>query len=151
MGGHSAMKEMWKLILRNPPLLYVPAVGLVLALLLLRIRNRYVNDGVFSLRRSPPSPADHRASSTIEVPISEACSRLAELADDVVAGREKFLTKDGARYVAIVDARKVDYYHALEVEHSRLVLLKDAENGLEDVLSGRVQTEEDSRNQRRSK
>lgn len=39
--------------------------------------------------------------------------RLTELAVDVVAGVEKLLTKNGAAYVAIVDARKLDYYHTL--------------------------------------
>ena len=70
------------------------------------------------------------------VPISEARARLTELSDEVVAGAEKLLTKNGAAYVAIVDARKLDYYHALEVEHANLVLLADAELGLREVLSG---------------
>jgi antitoxin (DNA-binding transcriptional repressor) of toxin-antitoxin stability system len=72
------------------------------------------------------------------VPISEARSRLAELAEDVVAGAEKVLTKNGSAYVAIVDARKLDYYHALEAEHGRLVMLDDAGRGLQDALAGRV-------------
>jgi hypothetical protein len=46
----------------------------------------------------------------------------------VVAGVEKVLTKNRSAYVAIVDARKLDYYHALEAEHSRLVMLDDAES-----------------------
>lgn len=47
-------------------------------------------------------------------PISEARARLTELAQDVVeGGAEKVLTKNGASYVAIVDAKKLDYYHAL--------------------------------------
>ncbi len=70
------------------------------------------------------------------VPISEARARLTELADDVVSGVEKLLTKNGAAYVALVDARKLDYYHALEEEHANLVLLADAENGLREVLAG---------------
>jgi antitoxin (DNA-binding transcriptional repressor) of toxin-antitoxin stability system len=72
------------------------------------------------------------------VAISEARSRLAELAEDVVAGAEKVLTKNGSAYVALVDARKLDYYHALEAEHGRLVMLDDAEKGLQDALAGRV-------------
>jgi antitoxin (DNA-binding transcriptional repressor) of toxin-antitoxin stability system len=79
------------------------------------------------------------------VPISEAGSRLTELAEDVVAGAEKVLTKNGTAYVAIVDARKLDYYHALEAEHGRLIMLDDAEKGLEDALEGRVQSEEEFR------
>lgn len=71
------------------------------------------------------------------VPISEARARLTELADEVVgAGAEKVLTKNGSSFVAIVDARKLDYYHALEEEHAGLVLLDDAETGLRQLLAG---------------
>ncbi|MCK0506884.1 type II toxin-antitoxin system Phd/YefM family antitoxin [Aromatoleum anaerobium] len=78
------------------------------------------------------------------VPISEARARLTELAEEVVgAGAEKILTKNGASYVAIVDARKLDYYHALEEEHACLVMLDDAEVGLRQVLEGQVVTEDE--------
>lgn len=70
------------------------------------------------------------------VPISEARARLTELADEVVGGAEKVLTKNGASFVAIVDARKLDYYHALEEEHAGLVLLNEAEVGLRQVIAG---------------
>lgn len=70
------------------------------------------------------------------VPISEARARLTELSDEVVGGAEKLLTKNGAAYVALVDARKLDYYHALEQEHASLVLLTEAETGLREVLAG---------------
>jgi DNA polymerase III alpha subunit len=73
------------------------------------------------------------------VPISEARARLTELAEDVVGhGTEKLLTKNGASYVALVDARKLDYYHALEAEHAGLVLVQGALEGLEDLAAGRV-------------
>ena len=61
----------------------------------------------------------------------------------MVAGFEKVLTRNRSAYVAIVDARKLDDYHALEAEHSRLVMLDDAEKGLKDALAGRVQSEEE--------
>lgn len=71
------------------------------------------------------------------VPISEARARLIELADEVVgAGAEKVLTKNGASFVAIVDVRKLDYYHTLEAEHAGLVLLGEAETGLRQLLAG---------------
>lgn len=70
------------------------------------------------------------------VPISDARARLTELSDEVVAGAEKLLTKNGAAYVAIVDARKLDYYHALEEEHAGLILLNEAEVGLRQILAG---------------
>ena len=72
------------------------------------------------------------------VPISEARSRLTELAEDVDAGAEKVLTKNGSVYVTIVDARKLNYYHALEAEHGRPIMLDDAEKGLRDALAGRT-------------
>ncbi len=77
------------------------------------------------------------------VPISEARARLTELAEDVVGrGSEKLLTKNGSSYVALVDARRLDYYHALEAEHAGLVLVQDALAGLDDLAAGRVLDEE---------
>ncbi len=71
------------------------------------------------------------------VPISEARARLTELVDDVVtSGTEKMLTKNGAIFVAIVDARKLDYYHSLEDEHAGLMLLDEAATGLQQWLAG---------------
>jgi len=72
------------------------------------------------------------------VPISEARARLTELADEVVGGAEKVLTKNGTSFVALVDAKKLDYYHALEVEHANLVLLDEAEAGLHELLDGQL-------------
>jgi len=73
------------------------------------------------------------------VPISDARARLTELAEDVVSGgHEKVLTKNGSSYVALVDARKLDYYHALEAEHGHLILGQAALDGLADVAAGRV-------------
>jgi len=78
------------------------------------------------------------------VPISEARARLTELADEVVgAGAEKVLTKNGASFVAIIDARKLDYYHTLEAEHAGLVLLDEAETGLRQLLAGQRVTSHD--------
>jgi hypothetical protein len=80
------------------------------------------------------------------LPLSEASSRLNELADAAAAGTEKVLTKDdGLPYVAIIDVRKLNYYHALEAEHGRLVMLDDAAKAFNDVLAGRVQTEDELR------
>ncbi|SOE86971.1 prevent-host-death family protein [Burkholderia sp. YR290] len=80
------------------------------------------------------------------VPISEARARLTELAEDVVAGAEKVLTKNGAAFVAIVDAKKLDYYHELERrERGRLLMLADAERGIQDVIAGRVTSADEFR------
>lgn len=71
------------------------------------------------------------------VPISEARARLAELAEDVASsGAEKVLTKNGTSYVALVDVRRLVYYHALETEHANLVLSRDAIAGLKQALAG---------------
>ncbi len=78
------------------------------------------------------------------VPISEARARLTELAEDVVGnGSEKVLTKNGASYVALVDARRLDYYHALEREHAHLVLSDDAITGLRQAMAGQFVSEEE--------
>ena len=78
------------------------------------------------------------------VPISEARARLTELAEEVVSvGAEKMLTKNGASFVAIVDARKLDYYHALDQEHASLVLLDETETGLRQLLAGQRVTSDE--------
>ena len=78
------------------------------------------------------------------VPISEARARLTELAEDVVGhGAEKVLTKNGASYVALVDARRLDYYHALEAEHEKLVLAEDAITGLGQALAGQFVSDDE--------
>lgn len=65
------------------------------------------------------------------VSISEARARLTDLAEEVVAGAEKVLTKNGSAYVALIDARKLDYYHALEVEHRNLTRASNHEGSPE--------------------
>lgn len=72
------------------------------------------------------------------VSLSQARAHLSELADEVNAGAEKILTKNGESYVALVDARRLDYFHALERERIHLLLLDDATKGLDDVEHGRV-------------
>ena len=53
------------------------------------------------------------------------------------------LTKNGASYVALVDARRLDYYHALESEHANLVLANDAITGLRQALAGQFVSDEE--------
>ena len=72
------------------------------------------------------------------VPLSQARANFSELADQVKAGAEKIVTKNGESYVAIVDAQRLDYYHQLEREHIHLQLIDDANAGLRDVAEGRV-------------
>lgn len=73
-----------------------------------------------------------------QIPIEEAGERLMELAEEVVAGTEKILNLNGQPFVVLIDARKLNFYHELEAERARLVLLADAEAGLKDALAGRI-------------
>ena len=73
------------------------------------------------------------------VPFTQARARLSELADQVKAGAEKIITKNGESYVALIDADRLDYYHRLERERIHLLLLEDARRGLDDIAAGRTQ------------
>jgi prevent-host-death family protein len=72
------------------------------------------------------------------IPLSQARANLSELADQVKAGAEKIVTKNGESYVAIIDAQRLDYYHQLERERIHLLLIEDASKGLADVAAGNV-------------
>ena len=72
------------------------------------------------------------------VPLNQVRARFTELAEQVRAGAEKIVTRNGESYVALVDARRLDHYHRLEREHIHLALLEEAVRGLEDVRDGRV-------------
>ena len=50
------------------------------------------------------------------VSLSRARATLSELAEQVKAGAEKIITKNGESYIAIIDAKRLDYYHRLEHE-----------------------------------
>jgi antitoxin (DNA-binding transcriptional repressor) of toxin-antitoxin stability system len=70
------------------------------------------------------------------VPLKEMRARLTELAEEVCQGREKIITRNGKAYVALIDARRLDYYHRLEKENIHLTLLDEAAKGWDDVESG---------------
>lgn len=72
------------------------------------------------------------------IPLSKARAILSELAEQVKAGAEKIVTKNGESYIALIDAKRLDYYHQLERARIHLLLLDDASKGLTDVESGRV-------------
>ncbi|WP_149195426.1 type II toxin-antitoxin system Phd/YefM family antitoxin [Luteimonas suaedae] len=74
------------------------------------------------------------------VPLNKVRASLTALAEEVRGGREKIITRNGEGYVALVDARKLDYYHRLERELLHQDLLGDAVKGLEDVREGRTTT-----------
>jgi prevent-host-death family protein len=72
------------------------------------------------------------------VPFTQARANLSDLADQVKAGAEKIITKNGESYVALIDADRLDYYHRLERERIHLLLIDDARRGLEDIAAGRT-------------
>lgn len=71
------------------------------------------------------------------VPFTQARANLSDLAEQVKAGAEKIITKNGECYVALIDAERLDYYHRLERERIHLLLLEDARRSLEDIAAGR--------------
>jgi antitoxin (DNA-binding transcriptional repressor) of toxin-antitoxin stability system len=60
------------------------------------------------------------------------------LADEVKAGAEKIITKNGVSYVALIDAARLDYHHQLERGRVHLLLIDEASKGLDDVAAGRT-------------
>lgn len=71
------------------------------------------------------------------LPLSQARANLSELAEQVKAGAEKIITKNGESYVALIDAQRLDHYHRLERARIHLLLLDEADKGLADVATGR--------------
>lgn len=72
------------------------------------------------------------------VPLTQARATLSDLVEQVKAGAEKIITKNGESYVAIIDAQRLDYYHQLERERIHLLLIDDAAKGLDDIAAGKV-------------
>jgi prevent-host-death family protein len=72
------------------------------------------------------------------VAFSQARANLSDLAEQVKAGAEKIITKNGESYVALIDSDRLDYYHRLERERIHLLLVDEVGNGLDDVAAGRV-------------
>lgn len=70
------------------------------------------------------------------VPLKEMRARLTELAEEACQGREKIITRNGKAYLALIDARRLDYYHRLERAHLQLTLLDEAACGWDDVEAG---------------
>lgn len=72
------------------------------------------------------------------IPLSHARANFSELAEEVRAGAEKIVTKNGESYVALIGSDRLDYYHRLEHERIHLLLIDEASKGLDDVAAGRV-------------
>ena len=73
------------------------------------------------------------------IPLSQARANFSELADEVKAGAEKIVTKNGESFIALIGSDRLDYYHRLERERIHLLLIDEAAKGLDDVAAGRVQ------------
>ena len=52
------------------------------------------------------------------IPFTRARARLSDLVDEVRAGAEKIITKNGESCVALIAADRLDYYHRLEASAS---------------------------------
>lgn len=72
------------------------------------------------------------------VAFSQARANLSDLAEQVKAGAEKIITRNGESYVALIDSDRLDYYHRLERERIHLMLVDEIGKGLDDVAAGRV-------------
>jgi prevent-host-death family protein len=72
------------------------------------------------------------------IPLSLARANFSELAEEVKAGAEKIVTKNGESYIALIDSDRLDYYHQLERERIHLLLIDEVSKGLGDVAAGRV-------------
>ncbi len=72
------------------------------------------------------------------IPLSQARANFSELAEEVKGGAEKIITKNGESYIALIDARRLDYYHQLERERIHLLLIDEASKGLDDIAASKV-------------
>ncbi|MEA3465671.1 MAG: type II toxin-antitoxin system Phd/YefM family antitoxin [Thermodesulfobacteriota bacterium] len=72
------------------------------------------------------------------VPMKEVRAHFTALAEDVCAGQEKIITRNGKAYVALIDAERLDYYHQLERQSIHLCLIDEVEAGLDDVEQGNL-------------
>ena len=80
--------------------------------------------------------ANHGYSASDVIPLSHARATFSELAEEVKAGAEKIITKNGESYIALIDASRLDHYHRLERERIHLLLSDEASKGLDDVAAG---------------
>ena len=72
------------------------------------------------------------------VAFSEARTNLSRLVDEVLQGAEKIITRNGEPAAALIDAKRLDYYHQLDRDRGHLMLLDEVENGLADIVAGRT-------------
>lgn len=73
------------------------------------------------------------------VAFSEARTNLSRLVDEVCQGAEKIITRNGEPAAALIDAKRLDYYHQLERDRGHLMLMDEAVKGLTDIQAGRTE------------
>ena len=73
------------------------------------------------------------------VAFSEARTNLSRLVDEVCQGAEKIITRNGEPAAALIDAKRLDYYHQLERDRGHLMLIDEVEKGLSDIVAGRTE------------
>lgn len=69
-----------------------------------------------------------------QIPRSQVCATLSEVANRVTPGSEKTTTKNGEIDVVLIDSTRMDF----KQESIQLVLLDEVENALADVIAGRT-------------
>ena len=73
------------------------------------------------------------------ISLTRARAKLTELCAQVQREHgEKIFTKNGESCAALIDAKRLDYYHRLEREHVHLTLLDEASKGIDDVNAGKI-------------
>jgi prevent-host-death family protein len=72
------------------------------------------------------------------VSLAQVRARFSELVQEVKAGAETIITKDGEPHVALIATEQLAHYHRLAHERIHLLLIDEARGGLEDVAFGRV-------------
>ncbi|SAK41121.1 addiction module antitoxin [Caballeronia temeraria] len=67
------------------------------------------------------------------IPLSQARANLSELMDEVRAGNEKIITKNGESYVALISTEKLEAFYRMERARIHTVLLNDALTALKSL------------------
>jgi antitoxin (DNA-binding transcriptional repressor) of toxin-antitoxin stability system len=72
------------------------------------------------------------------VPFTQARATLSDLAEQVKAGAEKIVTRNGESDVALIDTERLYCCHRLARERIHRLLTDDARRGLADIAAGRT-------------
>jgi len=89
------MDELLRIVIQNLPLLYVPAAGALLALVLLRIKRRYVREGYFF--RHPSASTRQHQTAVVEV---------TNISVDRQVEPERHMTTPSERTKAVIETRR---------------------------------------------